>query len=67
MSRRTLLDPPPVTLDVVPSELRDRDEDERRALECAAGRDPRVSVDAGCVALMAAVLLVAFVVAAAVR
>lgn len=67
MSRRDLPDPPAMTLDVVPVRLREHDPEVERALDCAAGRDPRVSFDAGCTAIVAALLLVAFVVAALIR
>lgn len=67
MSRRDLPDAPPVTLDVVPVRLREHDPEVERALDCAAGRDPRWSIDAGCTGLAAALLLVVFVVVALVR
>ena len=67
MSRRDLPDPPAMTLDVVPVRLREHDPEVERALDCAAGRDPRVSFDVGCAGLAAALLLVVFVFVALVR
>lgn len=59
--------PQPPTLNVVPVVLAERDEEERRALLCASGRDPTAGADLRNAALAAALLLLAFVAVALLR
>lgn len=65
--RTRLSDPFPVTLDVVPATLRDRTDEERRALVFAAGTDPLRDPDAKIAAFLAVTLLLCFVAVALLR